>query len=443
MINERIHQLYDSILGQGSAGTERFFAALRERNIPPRPNPARHDYNLYAPNPVIVAGPLVQAMTADANAFCQALQRRIPDAASLLERAPAHIQQHYASAEVATQLLADLRRAHPLVCLDAFLVDSGRGLQPAYLEWQTVGTYVTTGLLVVEAAAAAWPEIRDYANLTAWPDIDPAGLRQHLRNLYTQGIADDPRQGVIVDYRPEICATRREFWAIQELTGGAERGMGVIDPREIVQAEGGFHYRRDGALIPIRRVYSRMVYSDIVQLEQESSAAEIATIRRFFQTADQHTWISHILHFFYGSKADLPEFWAQGLSPRLPESVVVTPSLIAEYREHFGSRPIEGYVQKPLNAQSGRDVLLNPTPDQLVLAAILQREIVPAASHRTLFGPRTPEIRVMALPDASGQLICGLIYNRIKSPEVFLSNAGSLARSAIPGTGEGYGIVVY
>lgn len=443
MINQRIHQLYDSILGQGSAGTERFFAALQERDIPPRPDPARHDYNLYAPNPVIVAGPLIQAMTADANTFCRRLQSRIPDAASLLDRAPAPIQQHYASAEVAGQLLADLRRAHPLVCLDAFLVDSGHGLQPAYLEWQTVGTYVTTGLLAVEAAADAWPAIHDYSTLTAWPGLDPAGLRQHLISLYTQGVEDDPRQGVIVDYRPEICATRREFWAIQELTGGAERGMGIIDPREIIQAEGGFHYRRDGVLLPIRRVYSRMVYSDLVQLEREASPAAIATIRRFFQTADQHTWISHILHFFYGSKADLPDFWAQGLSPHIPETVVVTPALIAEYRQHFGRRPIAGFVQKPLNAQSGRDVLLNPTPDQLAPAAILQREIVPAACHRTLFGPRTPEIRVMALPDASGQLICGLIYSRIKSPEAFLSNAGALARSAIPGTGESYGIVVY
>jgi hypothetical protein len=31
----------------------------------------------------------------------------------------------------------------------------------------------------------------------------------------------------------------------------------------------------------------------------------------------------------------------------------------------------------------------------------------------------------------------------VKAPDVFLSNAGHTARLNIPGTGEGYGIVVY
>lgn len=442
-MNPHIQHLYAALLAHGSAGTERFYAALRARQIPPTPDPANHHYNLYAPNPVLVAGDIVQTMTADANTFCRVLQSHVPDAPSLLARAPAHIQRHYASIEVADRLLADLRQSHPLVCLDAFLVDSGPGLQPAYLEWQTVGTYITMGLLAVEAAAEAWPEINAFSNLTAWPTLNPATLRQHLLNLYTQGIEDDPRQGVVVDYRPEMCATRREFSAIQQLTGGAGRGMGIIDPREISEHNGGFYYQRDGIRIPIRRAYSRMVYSDLLALEGESSSDQIATIRRFFQSSTQHTWISHILHFFYGSKADFPAFWAQGLSAHIPYTTVVAPATIAELQQQFGDQPLAGYVQKPLHAQSGRDVIRYPTIEQLVPGAILQREITPVACHPTLWGPRTPEIRIMAIPDATGELVTGLIYNRIKSPEVFLSNAGSLARGGIPGTGEGYGIVIY
>jgi hypothetical protein len=74
---------------------------------------------------------------------------------------------------------------------------------------------------------------------------------------------------------------------------------------------------------------------------------------------------------------------------------------------------------------------------------ILQQRIEPAACHPTLYGPCTPEVRVMCLPDAEGRLMAGLIFNRVKAPGVFLSNAGHTAQLNIPGTGEGYGIVVY
>ena len=441
-MNARINQLYDVMLQHGEDGTARFYAGLRARGISPFPNAARHEQNLYAPNPVIVGSDIIQTMTRDANSFCAALRDQVADAASLLDRAPQHIQQHYASSELAAQLIADHRRAHPLVCLDAFLVATATGVQPAYLEWQTVGTYVTMGMLMLAAAGEAWPEISQYSHGTAWPNLTPDGLAAHLQTLYTQGIADDPRTGVIVDYRPELCATRREFYAIQDLTGGVEQGMGIIDPREILHMAGGFQYRRNGTLVPIRRVYSRLVYSDVLQLEQEATADEVATIRRFYQTGDQHTWISHLLHFFYGSKADFPAFWQAGLSPCIPETQVVSPELVAEWRERVGAGPLVGYVQKPLNAQSGRDVILHPMVAQLANGAILQREIMPLATHRTLWGTRTPEVRIMATPNENGELITGLIYNRIKSQDVFLSNAGSLARDGIPGTGEGFGIVV-
>ncbi|HYF64509.1 MAG TPA: hypothetical protein VD886_16915, partial [Herpetosiphonaceae bacterium] len=150
-MNPSIDRLYDSILAAGQAGSDRFYAALRARGIAPTPNPARNEHNLYAPNPVLLDGALVRAMTRDANAFCRALREQAGDAASLLARAPEHVARNYASAAVAERLLADHRRAHPLVCLDAFLVAGPDGLRPAYLEWQTVGTYVTMGMQLVEA----------------------------------------------------------------------------------------------------------------------------------------------------------------------------------------------------------------------------------------------------------------------------------------------------
>ena len=108
-----------------------------------------------------------------------------------------------------------------------------------------------------------------------------------------------------------------------------------------------------------------------------------------------------------------------------------------------GGGKLRGFVEKPCDAQSGRDVVLDPALDELRPGCLLQREIRPAACHQTLHAPRTPEVRIMAVPDAGGELIAGLIYNRIKLPEEFLSNAGRLAQRNEAGTGEGYGIVIY
>lgn len=444
MLPPLISDLYQRVLSEGPAGAQRFHAELRRRGIAPTPNPARFEHNLYAPNPVLVEGGIIQAMTADANRFCAALRAALGRPAALLDRVPAHLRDHYASDELAAQLTRSLQNAHPLICLDAFLVETERGLAPAYLEWQTVGTYVTMGQLAVEAAAAAWPELGDHSALTAWPGLAPAALAARLRALYADGIEDDPRQGVVVDYRPHECPTRREFQAIQDLTGGPAAGMGIIDPRELLLDGGRFAYQRGGRLIPIRRAYSRLVYSDLLALERETGAEQLALIRRFFQEGELISWISHPIHFFYGSKADFPAFWRAGLSPHIPESRMVTAEFIAgEARDLARGGRLAGYVQKPCDAQSGRDVILGPALGELRPGSLLQREIRPAACHQTLHGPRTPEVRIMALPDAGGELITGLIYNRIKSPDEFLSNAGRLAQRNEAGTGEGYGIVIY
>ena len=87
------------------------------------------------------------------------------------------------------------------------------------------------------------------------------------------------------------------------------KGMGILDPREIVMANGRPHYHRDGKLIPVVRAYSRLVYSEMIQIRSETTSAEFSTIRNFFGDGTNVSWINHPLHFFYGSKADLPDFF--------------------------------------------------------------------------------------------------------------------------------------
>lgn len=444
MLPPKVASLYEEILAQGTAGTERFYDALRKRGIEPVPDPSRNSIDLYASNPVIVHGSIVQKMTEDANRFCEVLRDVVPDAASLMARAPEVLQQNYASFDVATQIIESLRRAHPLTMLDGFLVGTDDGLCPQYLEWQTAGSYLTLGRWVLECVAAAWPEIHRYSSLTAWPGLTQQKLSAQLRAFYLDGIEDDPRQGVILDYRPDQQVTRREFYAIQELTGGSANGMGILDPREIVTAKGHPHYHRNGKLIPIARAYSRLVYSEMIHILSETTSAEFSTIRNFFGDGTHVSWINHPLHFFYGSKADLPDFWLRGLSSSIPECHLITSEFIQTQLKSRGpDHQLEGFVMKPKDLQSGLNVILNPSVSQLRDGWILQKQIHAAECHPTLFGMRTPEIRIMCLPGTSGKLITGLVFTRVKSPEVFLSGAGHTAQLNIPGTGEGYAIVVY
>ncbi|HZG68418.1 MAG TPA: hypothetical protein VEZ12_16870, partial [Herpetosiphonaceae bacterium] len=301
-----IEALYQSILDHGQAGSDRYYAALRARGIDPVPDIGRGSRNLYAPNPVLVPGKLVDAIAADARAFCAVLRAEVADGPALLARAPIMVREHFASPDVADVIAADLGRADPLLSMDCFLVETGDGLDRAYIEWQTVGSYLSVGLRVMECQATSWPELADHSSLTARHDVTLDQLGEQLRALYTAGIEDDPRQGVVLDYEPHVQPTRQEFYAIQALTGGAEHGMGVIDPRAICLRDGCPYYRRDGQWIQIRRVYARLVFSDMLRLLQEATAEERVAMRALFQEAEDVTWINHPLHFFYGSKADFP-----------------------------------------------------------------------------------------------------------------------------------------
>lgn len=444
MLPPKVASLYEEILAQGTAGTERFYDALRKRGIEPIPDPGRNSIDLYASNPLIVHGTIVQKMTEDANRFCEVLRDVVPDAASLMARAPEVLQQNYASFDVATQIIESLRRAHPLTMLDGFLVETDDGLCPQYLEWQTAGSYLTLGRWVIQCAATAWPEIHRYSTLTAWPGLTLEKFSAQLRSYYLHGIEDDPRQGVILDYCPHHQVTRREFYAIQELTGGSEHGMGILDPREVVISNGRPHYHRDGKLIPIARAYSRLVYSEMLRILSETTPAEQVSITKFFGDANHVTWINHPLHFFYGLKADLPDFWSRRLSSSIPECRLISSDFIESQLKSCGpDHALDGFVMKPKDLQSGLNVILNPSVSELRDGWILQKQIHAAECHPTLFGMRTPEIRIMCLPGTSGKLITGLVFTRVKSPEVFLSGAGHTAQLNIPGTGEGYAIVVY
>lgn len=440
---ERVTALYKEILDLGLEATETFYNCLRTRGIDPTVYVAGQ---LFVSNPVLVPGYIVDRMTEDLNRFVDYSRNAMRDATDLLATMPAEAREAVVSEEVAAVLWKQLQVEPPLAALDAFLIETPDGLVPAYVEWQTVGTYATVARWISACAQSAW------APLAATTPVATRGwniamLDARLSALYLSGIEDDPRQGVIVDYQPLEQKSGREFFAIQELTGGPSDGFGIIDPREVVYmtAPGTAtvhpYYRRNGTLVPIRRVYSRLVHSDLVgKLLPQCTAEERKRMRRFFGDPRLH-WISHPIHFYYGTKADFVEFFRDGLSPHVPETWLVTDELLSELRR-AGRDPLVGLVSKPTLGNSGQEVEADPRLAQIEVGSLLQARFEPAACHPTLYGARVPEFRLMGIPDGN-RLTGAALYNRVMPPDSFKSNVSAVATRHMPATGEGFGFILW
>ena len=440
---EHVAALYNEVLDLGQPATERLYDCLRQYGIEPTLHMAGE---LFVSNPVLVPGQIIDTMTDDLNRFVDQRRNAVRDAADLLATVAPEVRAGFTSEEVAASLWERLQAEPPLASLDAFLVDSPAGLVPSYIEWQTVGTYATMARWALRCAQAAWPPLAA-ASPVATRGWDLLTLDRKLAALYLSGIEDDPRQGVILDYKPLEQKSRREFFAIQELTGGSTRGWAILDPREVVYMTppGSTHaqpcYHRDGSLIPIRRAYSRLVHSDIVgRLLPGCTQDERAALHQLFGDPNIH-WVSHPIHFYYGTKADFAEFHRTELSPHVPETRLVTDEMLSEFRS-AGRDPLVGLVYKPTLGNSGQAVEADPPLAAVDVGGLLQARIHPVACHPTLFGPRVPEVRLMGIPDG-GRLTGAALYNRVMPPDSFKSNAGVVATRGVPGTGEGFGFVVW
>lgn len=434
-------RVYQSILSHGQGGTERYYSELRGIGI--KPTPQEQTGFLFAPNPVVLPRVIVETITQDLQEFCAARLRETPDAETLIATMPPALRPLFGQAEVAARVLQDLQDIPPNACLDCFLTETEEGLQPAYLEWQTFPAYHVTAVHCLEAINRSFPGISEAGGFFSPIKGETLiALRNRVKRFLLKGVENDPRQAVIVDFEPNQQETAFEFRLQVAMSGGAEKGLGVIDPREVFYRDGRPHYKRDGQEIPICSVFSRLVHGDIeTRLLPSLSPTETETLTRFFNDSENVAWRVHPLHFLYGTKGDLPRFRQQSLSKFIPACETITTATIQKLREAKITQ-LDGKVQKPIEGHGGRDVIENPAIDELEVGALLQDRIRPASHHQTLHGNMTPEIRIMAIPDDENRLICTSVFTRVKAPGEFRSNAGAIAACDIPGTGEGYALIV-
>lgn len=164
--------------------------------------------------------------------------------------------------------------------------------------------------------------------------------REKLKQVLLNGHA--PEQVVLLEIDPLKQNTAIDFLATRDLTG--------IEPVHIgdVERDGrNLFYRRDSKRTPIRRIYNRVIFDELVGRHDLKLAFDLT------QDVDVE-WAGHPNWFFRISKYTMPLI----NSRYIPEC-----RYLSEYREF--PKDLGNYVLKPLFSFSGSGVIFHVTPDDL------------------------------------------------------------------------------
>jgi hypothetical protein len=161
---------------------------------------------------------------------------------------------------------------------------------------------------------------------------------------------EDPEHVVLLDLAPEQQKTYPDFAATKQLVG-----IDAVCPTTLVREGRRLFRRKDGGLVPVRRIYNRVVFDE---LEQKQVALP------FSYTDDLDvTWIPHPNWYWLWSKYTLPHVD----HPAVPRARYL--SDVAELPRDLAER----YVLKPLFSFAGAGVKVDPTPEDVAAIPVAER----------------------------------------------------------------------
>ncbi|MCS6916790.1 MAG: hypothetical protein RMK52_09855 [Chitinophagales bacterium] len=167
---------------------------------------------------------------------------------------------------------------------------------------------------------------------------------------------EDPQTVILLEIEPTKQKTRVDFELTRKFLG-----IDYVCISEVIREGRKLYYRKNGKLIPIRRLYNRVIFDELQQrsdLNLQFHLTEEVDIQ----------WVSHPNWFFRISKYSLP--FLDG--PYVPDSVFVSDL------DHIPA-DLENYVFKPLFSFSGAGVVFDVTQETLTSVSnpanyVLQRK---------------------------------------------------------------------
>lgn len=190
----------------------------------------------------------------------------------------------------------------------------------------------------------------------------------------------DPENVVLLEIDPFHQKTLPDFLLTRDMLG-----IPIIDIREVVKQRSKLHYRSNGKLVPIQRIYNRAIVDELVRKQVQSP----------FDYRDELDveWAGHPNWYFRMSKFSLPY---------LKHESVPKTWFLSEVDDLPEDR--ENYVLKPLYSFAGAGITFGPTDQQISAIPearrgdyILQKRVDFERVIETPHGLTQPEIRMMYL----------------------------------------------
>lgn len=273
--------------------------------------------------------------------------------------------------------------AHPhFMTVDFGLVrDASGALKPQLVEMQ------------------AFPSIFGYQPLVAQEYIDVFELDPKLEYFfggmdegkYWSSMRDvivgghDPENVVLAEVDPELQKTLPDFHMHEE-----HLGIRTVNVTELVKQGKKLHYRSDGKLVPIDRIYNRVI---VDELERKG-----VTLPFDYRDALDVEWAGHPNWYFRISKFSIPYLD----HPTVPAAVFLDDWYAGHGRERLPADR-ENWVFKPLYSFAGKGIQFAPTDADLDAIPVSLR-------HDYLLQGRIHFVPVIATPEGMTQAEVRILY---------------------------------
>jgi hypothetical protein len=290
-----------------------------------------------------------------------------------------------ADALIPRELLYPREDAHPLfVCFDWALAAVAGRVAPRLTEFQGFPSLT----------AFQYYLSRDFRDVYGLPGtlafkgdgLGDEGFRALLREAILGG--HEAENVVLLDVSPWQQGTWPDFRLTERLCPG----IAVRCPSDLRRRGRGLVYEKDGRAIPVKRVFNRVIWSDLARLE--------GGLGWSFHDDLGFEWAGHPNWFFRYSKLALP--WLD--HPAVPRALILDPD---------GRWPedLHRWVLKPLFSFSGRGVVLDVTRGAL--------DDIPAADRKDyILQEKFEYADVIAGPDFSVRSEVRLMYVWLDRPRL-------------------------
>ena len=280
------------------------------------------------------------------------------------------------AATIPPQFNAPSEGDHPLwLQVDFGLVQHADGrIEPKLVELQAFASLYGFQRAFARQYQESW-------ELPAGLDVFLGGLNDETYDaLIRRALLDqhDPEQVILMEIDPDHQKTRPDFVETER-----RWGVRAVDITTLTKDGRRLLYRRDGRLVPIRRIYNRAIVDELLRRN---------VIPSFDYRDDLDVeWAGHPNWYFRISKFSLP--WLK--HPAVPRTW-----FLDELKEMPPDR--ENFVLKPLYSFAGAGIIFEPTDADLAAIPperrhdyILQERVRFTPVIDTPHGPTQVEIRIM------------------------------------------------